>query len=153
MNSQNEHVSEHLNQAYHNYKFYCEVHSKLPAYFADWKITILFYTAIHLLRAYLASNGIEPDKSHNALKRAIQPGITSDISKPVKRHCYNAYLVLYNASLDVRYTGYLDEAKRSVYLNNRLKKCEKALESIDAFMLSKNFKSIRPIQEEFNFDN
>lgn len=149
MDNPNKEAQKFYKQAIHNYKFFCEVHSKLPAVFFDWKITVLFYTAIHLLRALMAQRGLTVDESHYALRNAINP--TNGVS-PVKKHCYNAYIVLYNASLEVRYTGFLDDSKRTDYLKAKFSKCQKAIESIDAYMKSQGYESLMPIQKEFDFD-
>lgn len=144
-------VQQHYNQAIHNYKFFCEVHSKLPKAFYDWKITVLFYTATHLLRALMVENEVDVPPSHAALRKAINPkGRQSRY--PVKQHCYNSYNVLYNAAHDARYTGFLDANKRGDYLKNRFNKCEKAIQSVDGYMKSQGYNSLMPIQQEFEFE-
>lgn len=105
MDKSDEEVQKYYQQAIHNYTFFCEVHSKLPDIFYDWKITVLFYTAIHLLRALMVEREVNVGDSHNALRKAINPG-NQNAEKPVKRHCYNSYIVLYNSSLEVRYSGF-----------------------------------------------
>lgn len=148
MDRDSDEVQKHLKQAIHNYKFFCEVHSKLPDVFFDWKITVLFYTSIHLLRALLTERDVSVDNSHSALRKAINP---SKGTRPVKPHCYDSYVTLYNASLDVRYSGFLDVKQQSKYLQKRFKTCQKALKSIDSYMKGQGYKSLMPIQKEFKF--
>lgn len=143
-------VQKHYKQAVHNYKFFCEVHSKLPNAFFDWKITVLFYTATHLLRALMAEKEIEVAPSHSALRKAINPN-SRQSKHPVKPHCYNSYKVLYNSSDDARYAGFIDPKRRGSYLKSRFKKCEEAIKSVDSYMKSQDYKSLMPIQKEFEF--
>lgn len=143
-------AEKHFKQAIHNYTFFCEVHSKLPKAFYDWKATVLFYTSIHLLRALLKQRDVEVKDNHHALRKAINPN-NPNSNSPVKKHCYNSYLVLYNASLDTRYTGFLDSEKRKDYLKSKFKKCQKAIKSIDSYMKSQGYNSLMSIQREFDF--
>ncbi len=151
MDNLSKEVQKHYNQAVHNYRFFWEVHSKLPGAFYDWKITVLFYTALHLLRALMRKRGIEVSDSHQGLSAVINPNRSDPVS-PVKKHCYDSYKILYNASLEVRYSGFLNPDKQSIYLKRRFSTCEEALKSIDVYMKSQDFPSLIPIQKEFDFD-
>lgn len=154
MDRSSDEVQKHYKQAVHNYRFFCEVHSKLPEAFYDWKITVLFYTAIHLLRALLAERDVQLDDSHHALRNAINPKSSRTTSvSPVKKHCYNSYLTLYNASLEVRYSGFLNPKKQQQYLKRKFNTCRQALQSIDAYMKSQGYNSLIPIQKEFDFED
>lgn len=150
LDQSNKESNKHYQQAVHNFKFFCEVHSKLPDVFYDWKITILFYTAIHLLRALMDNRGIKVDNSHIALRNAINPNKPSSIS-PVKPHCYSSYVYLYNASQDARYSGFLEPDRRKKYLLKKFLKSRNALSSIDSYMKSQSYPSLMPIQHEFDF--
>lgn len=152
MDKSSDAVQKHYKQAVHNYRFFCEVHSKLPQAFYDWKITVLFYTAIHLLRALLAEREAEIESSHFALRGAINPK-NPHAESPVKKHCYNSYVILYNASLEVRYSGFLQPEKRQLHLKRKFDTCRKALQSVDAYMKSQGYKSLIPIQKEFDFED
>ena len=44
-------MQQYLNQANHNQKFHDCINSEFPGHFCDWKITVLFYIAIHYLKA------------------------------------------------------------------------------------------------------
>lgn len=144
-------VQKHYKQAVHNYKFFCEVHSKLPDAFFDWKITVLFYTTTHLLRALMAEKEIDVGPSHPALKKAINPK-NRQSKYPVKPHCYNSYKVLYNAADNARYSGFIDSSKRDSYLKSRFNQCEKAIQSVDGYMKSQGYNSLMPLQKEFEFE-
>lgn len=43
---------DHLNQAAHNLSFYGSIHR---ATYADWAVTVLFYTSLHYVDAFLAN--------------------------------------------------------------------------------------------------
>lgn len=144
-------VQKHVKQAHHNFRFFCEVHSKLPDLFYDWKITVLFYTAVHSLRAIMAQRDVIVDNSHYDLRKNIDPK-NNIATKPVKKFCFNAYVVLYNASLESRYAGFISPAKRLDYLRKRLSRCEEAIQSINSYFEAEQFPGFTAIQEEFDFD-
>jgi len=105
-----------------------------------------------LLRALLAKREVEVGNDHHSLRKAINPKNVNSES-PVKKHCYDSYVVLYNASLDTRYTGFLDSEKRKKYLKQIFNKCQKAIKSIDAYMKSQGFNSLMTVQREFDFND
>ena len=139
-------IKGHLDQAVHNYTFYCEVDSKLTEAFYDWKISSLFYTATHLLRAVMANRDIKVDPSHDELIKALNPRIGK---RGVKKHCYDSFLILYNASIEARYS-IIFNSKHQDYLNSRLAKCKSAMESIESFVKSEGFNNLKPIRKAFS---
>jgi len=84
-----------------------------------YKITVLFYTAVHLLRALMNERDIEVGDSHHALRNAINPNNPNSTTS-VRPHCYSSYLTLYNASLEVRYSGFIHPEQRIKYLKKSL---------------------------------
>mgnify|MGYP006281292465 CR=1 FL=1 len=145
-----EKAKAHYNLAVHNYRFFCQVHEKLPDIFYDWKITVLFYSSVHLLRALMAQRDVDVGDNHEALKRAINPN-NSESTLPVKEFCYQAYLVLYNTSFSARYQAWLDRDKRKKRMAKDFEKCKKAFNKIDSYVNSQDFPQITIIQQEFEF--
>ena len=45
-------MQKHINQAEHNYTFFEQINDDNPEDFFDWKITVLFYSALHYITAY-----------------------------------------------------------------------------------------------------
>jgi hypothetical protein len=62
----------HLEQARLNYKLYREL--KLQGEHLDWAVTLMFYTALHLIQAYLveiAATGFDIPSDHEHRDRCI----------------------------------------------------------------------------------
>ncbi|NCX95288.1 MAG: hypothetical protein EBX41_02560 [Chitinophagia bacterium] len=60
-------------QAQHNERFHDNICSSFPDDFFDWKITILFYIAIHHVKALANQLGITIGESHRAINGNIKP--------------------------------------------------------------------------------
>src|SRR5579884_3707495 len=86
-------AQDHLNKAAHNRAF-------LDSLFvtnanADWASIVLFYRALHLVRAYLHHLGINHGISHGVTNRAVAARFPAAVSV--------SYLKLYNHSRLYRY--------------------------------------------------
>jgi len=51
-------IQEHKSKATHNWEF-LEIHRLSEGEFVDWAVTVLFYCAVHWLRALLAQEGYQ----------------------------------------------------------------------------------------------
>ena len=47
----------------------------MPDSFFDWKVTVCFYQALHLVRAYLCTQGIGDSNSHDQTLNCINPKV------------------------------------------------------------------------------
>jgi uncharacterized protein (UPF0332 family) len=86
---------EHLSQAAHNQRVAPQLEESAP----DWAVTVYYYVAAHVVRAYLSHKG-EPYGSHKAVTKAL--------SKLVKKgdldeSAVKAYLRLFDKSFVARY--------------------------------------------------
>src|SRR5262245_22802242 len=115
-------VQEHLQQARHNEALASQlVNPPLEAY--DWAITVLFYTVLHFVDAYLLQqHGIVP-RGHTATwnRQTGQrsPG-RNDYVRQHLRQISGAYEMLYDASRLARYEGaYLGQNGVGSYQNLR----------------------------------
>lgn len=96
---------EHHKKAAYNEKFFSEIREKYP----DWAVTGLFYSALHLIEAFLAKKDIHPEDHKTRLSLV---GKIREL-KPI----YSCYRALYDSSVNARYRMYKfspDEAN-SVY--------------------------------------
>lgn len=100
----------------------------------------------------MSERDIQIGNSHFELRRNIDPK-NPDAKKPVKKFCFDAYVVLYNASMESRYSGFIEPNKRKDYLKSRFLKCRKAIVSIDSYLTSQGYNGFLSIQEEFDFDD
>jgi len=88
-------TNEHISKAIHNSLFSNHLKSSTNEY-SDWVVTVYFYTALHLIDAYLATLGKHPP-SHHSRDTHIQR--VSGL-----REIYPDYRDLEDLSRDARYT-------------------------------------------------
>ena len=98
---------KHIKQARHNKEFHDCIEDKFPNQFYDWKITILFYTALHYLKALAENRGINIGNTHYDIENSVNPernGRTMTISK----NAWLEYKALFRYSQTARYEGITD---------------------------------------------
>lgn len=100
-------MQEHVTQAKHNHKFHDGVHECFEDNYFDWKITALFYTALHYIRAFIKSKNINPGTSHEDIDNQINPK-KANSPIPVSVTCWENYRNLYHYSRAARYDGFID---------------------------------------------
>jgi hypothetical protein len=92
----------HNIQVLNNIQFLQSVCSLSPSKNYDWKITICFYTALHIVNSFLAIKINAHYQTHSATERAINPYIHLNPCK-VTVDVYLAYKKLHNLSRRSRY--------------------------------------------------
>ncbi len=98
-----------LDQASHNQDFHNSIVGNFSDRFYDWKITVLFYIAIHILKALAAKRGIDIGSTHHEIEKNVNPD--RDFAKmKIKRSAWNNYSALYHYSRTARYEGLTDNA-------------------------------------------
>jgi hypothetical protein len=90
-------INDHLDQVAHNQNF-LRLLRWFSRFFPDWLVTAEFYTALHVVDAYLATNNIHPT-THTLRGQCI---FTDLALRPI----YREYQDLENLSRDVRYEVY-----------------------------------------------
>lgn len=131
-------------QAKHNELFHSATCAHFPADFYDWKITILFYAAIHYVKALGNQLGIDVGNSHldirNNIKPPDRPGRIP--SMPFNKGAYGLYDYLYRASQLSRYNGIADHS--GIFTTNELfqdimkeehLKCVEAIEKLKMYLI------------------
>lgn len=86
-------MSRHLNQAKHNEHFHNRLTGLCPDNF-DWKVTCLFYTANHFIKALAERRGIDIGNTHRDISYNISylsPNVRMNIGKTPFRN-YNRLL-------------------------------------------------------------
>jgi hypothetical protein len=96
-----------IDQAIHNERFHECVHSNFSDSFFDWEITILFYTAIHYLKALAANRNIDIGNTHTDIEYNCNPD-RRGLKMPITRRAWNEYKSLYRYSHTSRYEGITD---------------------------------------------
>ncbi|WP_462250417.1 hypothetical protein [Ekhidna sp.] len=109
---------KYLDQAHHNIQFLKELDAKQSENFFDWKITVCFYAALHLMKALLLEKYNVEINSHKDIKE--------EIFNRVKRECFSSYRNLYRSCHDARYDGFESdevfiESNRREYIECKLR--------------------------------
>lgn len=91
--------NEHIFQAKKNFQLLGEIDENIQNC-EDWKVTIAFYTALHLVSAHLAQLN-SPKSSHTAVEHAINPNIDSPTK--IDEQIFIDYTSLYQLSRRARY--------------------------------------------------
>jgi hypothetical protein len=100
-------MRKHLDQATHNQDFHDQINESFCDKFYDWKITVLFYVAIHYLKALAVKRNFNIGDTHHEIEQNVNPDRDSAIMK-IKRGAWVDYKSLYRYSKSSRYEGITD---------------------------------------------
>lgn len=100
-------MQNHLNQAKHNEKFHNAICDKFDDCYFDWKITSLFYSAIHYLKALSSKKNIDIGDTHHEIEKNINP-FSPGASMRLAKTPYRNYKDLYSYSRTARYDGFVN---------------------------------------------
>jgi len=118
---------KHLQQAEHNESFLDCITKHSPKNYFDWKITVIFYIAVHYVDAYLVSHGIIVH-DHNERNNQIEWGGGEPYS--FNEDESNRYSDLYRMCRNTRYKCFIDKKSWEKQLQKDLKDCEVHIEVI-----------------------
>jgi len=112
-------VAVHSRQAKHNKAFLTEFNLIQTAY-SDWAVTVMFYTALHLIEAYLATKDLHP----------VGHGVRDDYltKMTVLKPIYQPYRELRHYSEKAHYRGVRLTTDVIGTLSNSLKTIEEHLQ-------------------------
>ena len=100
-------MQQHLNQAKHNRDFHDCIQTQFEGQFCDWKITVLFYVAIHYLKALATKKGIYIGETHYDIEHNVNPD-RNGAKMRITRNAWREYKNLFNYSRTARYEGITD---------------------------------------------
>ena len=100
-------MKKHLDQANHNLKFHECIDTNFCGKFHDWKITVLFYIAIHYLKALGAKRNFDIGETHHEIEQNVNPDRHTSKMK-ITRGAWREYKNLFNYSRTSRYEGITD---------------------------------------------
>jgi hypothetical protein len=126
-------MKHHLNQAAHNQNFHNVICSNFKVQFHDWKITILFYVAIHYLKALAASKKIDIGTTHFDIELSVNPDRPNAKMK-ITKNAWREYKTLFNYSRTARYEGYSDSNTFEQLMQNDHKFCMIHLENFKKYV-------------------
>jgi hypothetical protein len=97
-------MDRHLRQADHNQNFHDCITENFSTNFFDWKITVIFYKALHCVKAIADKKGLYIGDTHVTIMKSIQPGLKSTVM-PLSYSAWDAYKRLYHYCHAARYNG------------------------------------------------
>ena len=98
----------HIDQATHNEDFYACLQSQFADKFFDWKITVTFYIAIHLLKALGKKRGKDIGSSHYDIFGNFDKARTTKPIFIIPDEVWTTYKRIYKYSKSSRYDGISD---------------------------------------------
>lgn len=102
-------MQEHLEQANHNKNFHDCIETQFAGQFYDWKITVLFYVAIHYLKALATHRHIDIGETHFDIEHNVNPD-RYNAKMRITKGAWREYKNLFNYSRTARYEGIIDIA-------------------------------------------
>ncbi len=131
-------VKEHIAQFLHNKNFLAYMESNVDGQFVDWQITIVFYTALHLIHALAAKKKKHIGAEHKSVNANIDPNNPHAIM-PLQHDIYASYKNLYENSRNARYKCWVTNP-HPILLQSTLKDCKTFLQKIEADCKSQGIK-------------
>lgn len=132
-------MQNHINQANHNQEFLDICEEKCPDSFFDWKTTIVFYIALHYLRAYHKMKGVKIDANHKDLLYHSNPN-NSDAKNPLSKKAYDFYRDLFNSAHNSRYQGFLDKSNRMALMKFEFLQSKNNLSELKKYLKNQGLK-------------
>lgn len=123
-------MKQHLEQAKSNEAFLELVEKHSNGAFVDWKITVIFYIALHYAKAYTKFRKQNSGNSHNDLENCL-------ISKcKVPDEISDNYKILYENSRMYRYQVYFKTDFQVLLTSLKYKESKEKLQFLKKFFLS-----------------
>lgn len=98
-------MNPHTEKALHNVAYLRDIEHSFPTAYYDWKITTLFYIALHLIHGLAHQTKKQIGQTHDEVLRNIRPTIPGRTSPtmPFTQIHYEMYYRLYELSRIARY--------------------------------------------------
>ena len=100
-------MNRHLEQATHNQHFHDSIETNFEGRFYDWKITVLFYVALHYLQALADSRSISIGETHFEVEQNVNPDKVNAKMR-ISKGAWREYKSLSTYSRTARYQGITD---------------------------------------------
>ncbi|HRP02924.1 MAG TPA: hypothetical protein PLE30_09795 [Candidatus Kapabacteria bacterium] len=113
---------QYLVKSFHNIEFDKNTSSD---YF-DWKVTTIFYTALHYMKHYTEQQNVVL-RNHSHIFENINPN-NSDGVIPLQPKAFTAYKLLYDLSIKSRYEGINN---KNLFLKTNSNNYKKSLEFLN----------------------
>ena len=100
-------MSTSLQQVLHNENFHLHLCATSFDRFVDWKITCLFYAALHLIKELAHTRKVNLGDKHESMINNLNP-TNFNRKLLVKKDFYDSYSLLFSLSRSARYDGFLN---------------------------------------------
>lgn len=100
-------MHRYIRQAKHNHDFHDCLIEHFPKQYFDWKVTVIFYIALHGLNAFLLKQRQPVSNTHYDTKNKVTALIRQH-RIPMTETEWKIYNLLYQSSHNARYDGVLD---------------------------------------------
>lgn len=138
---------DHIDQANSNLRFLNHLNeSSKESEFFDWKVTVCFYSSLHIINAYLAEKGLHY-RTHIDVRNNINPENQTSISR-IDEEYYLAYLKLEQLSRRARYLvnqGNSDSSKASHTYSKHYAKALRHLNTMIKFGVTFEARFFKPV--------
>lgn len=132
---------EHIEQAQHNAGFLTYLEGNIPESFYDWKVTVCFYQALHLVEAYLCTQGAGDSGSHHDTLNCINPKVRDKPAKYMPMPgVYSFYFKMHQMSMAARYPGFLQKRAFERQQCENFEKAKECLAAIKQDLVKRNFR-------------
>jgi hypothetical protein len=125
-----------FNQAKHNQDFLECIKEKFPNDFYDWKITIIFYISIHLLKCLAHKKGVDIGHTHYDIENSLNPRRSARQVFQFPDWAWKNYSRIFKYSKDSRYDGIPDQNIVLYAQKKNYEECEKLFKSFCSYMKS-----------------
>lgn len=130
-------MQEYIDKVKHNELFHVDLCCNFQDKYFDWKITSLFYAAIHLIKVLATKDKKDIGFTHKEVNESIDPS-NSEAKLKIARGAYTSYISLYKHSKTARYDGIeTDHATFEILKKNDWNECVKHFENLKKYMTEK----------------
>lgn len=130
-------MEEYIAKAKHNETFHCDLCETFQDKYFDWRITSLFYTAIHWIKVLANKEKKEIGVTHKEVNQNIDPN-NSSAKLRISKGAYHYYINLYKHSKTARYDGIDTDPETFERLKESdWKECKKHFEGLKKYLKDK----------------
>jgi len=128
-------MRQFINKAKHNEDFLTSLESHFPDEYLDWKLVVIFYSALHYTNAFFKFKNVPHPHNHTERKEKIDPG-NQNASLPFSQECYKLYMELYDYAHNARYMFLYSQRVQNQFANIHIVKAKEYLEILKEYFVS-----------------
>lgn len=126
-------MNDFYNQAKHNDVFLTAIEQSFPDDYFDWKVTVIYYTSIHMLKCLAKKRGVPIGDTHQDIANSLNPRRGKQ-AFPFPEWAWDKYEDLLRYSKTARYDGINNRAIVLKAQKNNFKECQKLFTSFCIYM-------------------